>query len=1324
MATIQDRPFAKSYSGLVNQSVIAGAVITICITAFEIMKRVRRGRGKGKDATKDGIESVETWQFGYLYQGRSWAKNPSPPSDSRWPVYSWVRQTLSISEAQFLAYRGLDATIYIRFLKGCVLWLMLQTATTMPILLPIHILFSQPGVARTSLLRASISSLSSTNGQRFLAFHVILSYWIFISWTGMLMWLAKGLFKYRADLINSLRVPRSQNGNSGEEPPENRGLKFRTVMITNLPPGLRDETELRKYFEHYMSVALPDPVGHGVLPDILTFALNLVRRKGLEAGNREADEEQVRNLPQIERVYIVRKMTELQSLLHRREEVLKKLELAHISLAKETLVAVKAEMDRIDRCEEVAQRAVSDDDKKQSETERNSHMPKMLEVLGPFVREFGVKPPLSLRRLKRRLTSLFTRSEKNVQPTSSKEKAPDGTIWEALHSLPREALDPYQPQVSLSSIFSRRKVPAITYYTLKLGLLTKLVEEHRSQEPTSFPAASTGFVTFANPYDAAKACRSLAKHPNNPLACITIPAPEYEDLDWSRLMKSTYTTEFVRDWVVSFGVWVFTCLWIIPVSLFVSLVSIQNIAAFIPALKTYLDRHPFVENLISSFLPTLLVSILAILIPLLLLLIAKKANTILTFSGLHDRIMIRYHKFLVCNLLVFFCVGTAAVESILLAFKNKVDVVQLIAQSYPVAGPFYIGWLIFTMGIHAGLEIGLVGLPLIVYPATNRTPLPRKRSAGIRPRTLNFYYWLPNHVFVVFISLVFAVLNPLITPFALIYFAIEAVVIKNQLIHVYAKPYEQNGQKILIRISRYTMDGLVLAQVVLLAFMVLNKKVAPAVFIGLLIVITAVTKLYLTRYFRTKFAEDDMLEAEVVCGLVDVVEVQQVEGFTEESQDSSLDSTSRLRQLMHRFASHRLHFWNWKVPSGASYLQSSVRGNGSEQEQRPPVPFGNQRSSTASFRRLESTSGTDSPEQAQTLPPTPARKDSAAPPLASTGKDWTGVGGPAAPPVNAEFEQRDVDQLVSPHGPHPTWDDSLRVDIPYDNPYYSRTFENFLWLPRDPFGLLDLDDTVDLHLSLTSDPATGQLGKWAGQESTMQEQQQVIVAESFLQDSPRTDAASAHFPSSIHESIVPPTDHSPGVEVESAPEDTEATEYGFSQQSRKSSSTGGRRRSSVGLRPTPSRLNSHISLRLPSTHASSDHRLPVRSATAPVPSHETAIDITSGTSESGLGNSVSQPTGLDPRPAMAPSAFSLSRSLLAPSLNRTRSRGLDMIQEASRGSSRPPSVNLHEAVMTDVWAEEQRAAQERMRREEQEESQRLTKSPLTSWIWRKEDKPS
>src|ERR1700761_5922473 len=140
--------------------------------------------------------------------------------------------------------------------RQIVTFCLLQAMTTMPILLPIHILFSDSDVARKSLLRASISSLTATSGQRFFVLHVILSYWIVISWAGVLFWCARALFRYRAQSIKAYPsavgsqiegLPASAN--LGIDP--KRGLRWRTVMVTNIPASLRSEKDLTEYFNYY-----------------------------------------------------------------------------------------------------------------------------------------------------------------------------------------------------------------------------------------------------------------------------------------------------------------------------------------------------------------------------------------------------------------------------------------------------------------------------------------------------------------------------------------------------------------------------------------------------------------------------------------------------------------------------------------------------------------------------------------------------------------------------------------------------------------------------------------------------------------------------------------------------------------------------------------------------------------------------------------------------------------------------------------------------------------------------------------------------------------
>ena len=89
--------------------------------------------------------------------------------------------------------------------------------------------------------------------------------------------------------------------------------------------------------------------------------------------------------------------------------------------------------------------------------------------------------------------------------------------------------------------------------------------------------------------------------------------------------------------------------------------------------------------------------------------------------------MARYYKFLIVNVLVFFCVGTATLQSFLVSFASKANhqnVLEIISSSFPSAGPFYVGWsrsdsnfsihlvlitmiVIFTTGMHGGIELVL-----------------------------------------------------------------------------------------------------------------------------------------------------------------------------------------------------------------------------------------------------------------------------------------------------------------------------------------------------------------------------------------------------------------------------------------------------------------------------------------------------------------------------------------------------------------------------------------------------------------------------------------
>ncbi|TRM64114.1 hypothetical protein BD626DRAFT_493819 [Schizophyllum amplum] len=1350
MGDIQTRPFSKNYSGLVNQSVIALGLAVICISGHELMKRRRRGKHYGKGE----VGSRESWEFGYLFGARSWARLPTPPAPLGYP-FAWVKQAVMFPEEKMNELRGLDATLYIRFLRGCFWFALLHSLTTFPILFPIHVRFSEQSVSPKSMTRASISSLVLTeHGRSLLWMHICLLIWVTVSWMIALLWICHGAFRLRAASIAAVarrlacpeesRVdpriyyphPHPQYGfvdvPDAEVDKPIPGLRLRTVMVCNIPPGLRREKDLKEYFEYYMTRKLDAPalpIMSSTRPGFInkSFAFIFNRAKRLpkqvftqpQKPSSDSPEEPkqgrsrvIGEVPCIEKVVVVRKMTELASLLERREEILRLLETAHVKLAKKAVTAPAAAARCNSRAAHVAKSRkapdleVGDSGQEGTMTEEE-RLELVVSALQPFVDEFGLHE-LDASKLRAAIPRMGKHAFRQLRAEGSSgsddgetegrryaSEAPAGrhnahrrTVWDALLSLPRDTLDAYQPLISLSHLFRGKTVPAVDYYSAKLNLITTLITENRARA----------------------ACKQLAVHPENPLTCMVSMAPAFSDIDWTRMMKNSFDAEFVKDWVVSLGVWGFTIFWLFPVSLLVGLVSIQNISSFWPQLKAYLDRHPWEEEVIQSFLPTILVALLALLIPLVLLLIAKKAHTITTLSAMHDRILTRYYKFLIVNVLVFFCVGTAALQTVIESFRadaSTPDILGIVADSFPTAGPFYVGWLIFTTALHAGFEISLFGLPLILYPATRSQVTPRKRSVGTRPApSTTTVHWLPNHLLVVNVLVLFAVLNPFVLPFGAIYFFVQCGVIKNQLLHVYAKNYEANGQVLLIRMA------------VFLAYMVVLKKSSNFICAAVLVCITAAIKLVLTRMIRAQFERDDAAEASVVC--FGDAPPEQDNFHIDADNTSDGGQTQDGEGLLEHSRSSFLRRETWKVPGWINFEYSTIRKRNEPLNRRRPIPF---RRRTRWRTEIGEADVVDSPTSTNEATVV-GHLDSAILkdiPMARTTSPKS-----MHRRLDSDATERPPAPLVVRHPPMIPWDDQVTEDIAYDNPYYTRAIANVLWLPRDPFGPLDLNDTVDLKRSLTVEESAGEIGTWIGV---------------------------GH--------MVPPTgsDHMPLGSVYEPSQAGRAMSVVSEMESLSSPSE-------MGMMST-TRSNSSLLFQYDGTE---DIELPPGIARrvgecdterAPVPPPvRDDIALAVITWGSGIGSGGARRPSVTMRPRLHSfrsfsdgsnnSPFgsvnrarttSVMSSLHPPTLKsarRARSTDVELgvrpdahaqaeFVEAAAGShhsinGRPQNINSHQAILTEVIAEEEAALQRRLEEEQQEaEVARRTanKSWMTSWLYKK-----
>lgn len=280
---------------------------------------------------------------------------------------------------------------------------------------------------------------------------------------------------------------------------------------------------------------------------------------------------------------------------------------------------------------------------------------------------------------------------------------------------------------------------------------------------------------------------------------------------------------------------------------------------------------------------------------------------------------------------------------------------------------------------------------------------------------------------------------------ALVFYGACYVVWKRQFIYVYGRLYEVNGRRSSIRIQRYSMDALALAQFVLFAFFILNKAKGHAIATGVLFALTLISKIIITRALKKRFDKLDHEEADILCPPVTATAAtgKQGEGNnttihyssdSSDEEDGRLGDEESIRQGS-KCGTIRRNFGHWTRSRGRHGRPISFRKF---------IPF-----DRTIFSSLDSRIQFD---------PTPTTET----PL----DDYLD-------PSTILFPSPNSDELsiVVPHPPLPPWEDIP----PYqrsrgynDQPAYTEGFDEFLLLQRDPRSTIDLDDCVEMRLALTS----------------------------------------------------------------------------------------------------------------------------------------------------------------------------------------------------------------------------------------------------------------
>jgi len=438
-----------------------------------------------------------------------------------------------------------------------------------------------------------------------------------------------------------------------------------------------------------------------------------------------------------------------------------------------------------------------------------------------------------------------------------------------------------------------------------------------------------------------------------------------------------------------------------------------------------------------------------------------------------------------------------------------------------------------------------------------------------------------------------------------------------------------------------------------------------------LIVFTAAFKLILTKFCRAQFDDMNITEASILC---DIQPPESPQSPHEEAE-AAVPGPNEIKLTHH----DSVRFWTSRFTSPWHKYQFTSTNFKSRPHSRRPIPFVpslDRRDTQSRYSMDDKERIIGSPSTTTEHLPSPVE-----PPA------------PSVPPLRIDVQHADAPKnLVSPHHPRLPWDDSPLIDKPYDNPFYKKPIDNVLWLPRKPWDILDLDDTVDMQKSLTSEPGTGQLGQWV--EGTEESQVRSITS-----DQPESPVAERHelspmrpgFPrrglSGLEAIILPAII---AARVEDIEEETDVEDTG---RTRSAPSIFGRRSTISSTRPSLP----HRSHTLGAQHPSSSFIFRQQS--------RSRSRLRAG-SLSQAEEHLSPASGLG---VLSPGASSSESSVLSPPAH---------IREDGRGGV-TRSVTTRQAVVGEVLAEEQVATADRMRRERDYEPKQASgsRSWLTAWLY-------
>lgn len=830
-------------------------------------------------------------------------------------TFSWIKVCFYMSDEEIINRVGFDSLIFIRFHRLSLRCIVQMSLFSFTVLLPLN--FTGGGHANASDLKGYVGSLLFTDFLRFSMANVTGGsprLWVHCAAAYLLSGIVMRELVIEYNAFNNIR----HRYMLSKEP------HLRTVLVTNIPRHLRSPKKIRNYFKHVYPnavrnvtmcqnlvqlekvVAARNKIIHKIEKEILLLCrrekvklvgsskLHRVTRAPFQyfenMGLMDGASERLTTL--YSRLEVVNVMVQQEA--ERRERVMRRLDKMAAKVGRKDIDYILATPFHD---LEVQRRRNKSGISGANSSSSNVH--KSANANGGFNTEFNGKS-------QQNFDYVNFVDDSGVQ--KKKRRRPFAKA--------RQAIKRYSKSVFDASIIGkpvRRDDERSDFSSVDLN--NEVIENHSNE------VTDKAFVEMKTFTASTIAIQSM--HSSKPGAMEVRTAPEPRDVLWQNIYVAKgakRTRGYIGDTIVILII----SFYVVPVALISLLVSESALISTSPRLEQLDEASAFFSTAIALVQPICLIIIQQLLPPLFMQI--SKAEGLVAFSEVQMKAFSRYFMFQVLNVFLVTTVAGSIFDTLAIILENPEAAFEMLGNSIPRMSSFFI--TLVTMKTFLGLGVELVRAISIVqsllrYLIVPNATLRLKKNVIIGMRAIDDPGWFPFHkvlaqdMLVVVISVVFAVVAPIVLLPCGLFCLFSRVIWTHHHLYVYESVFESGGL-FWPKIFRRFVFGLIIAQMTITGQFILKEARHEAYATMALMV---VTYLFL-RSTRARYDPPSTTLPLEVATMMDITVAQE----KEEARNSTDPSNRRFPQNP-KEDEDKYHFLSDFDPYEHAYCQPALRAN-------------------------------------------------------------------------------------------------------------------------------------------------------------------------------------------------------------------------------------------------------------------------------------------------------------------------------------------------------------------------------------------------------------